>query len=127
VNVSRGSFYDGTRTAASYNGRMSISARLAIEPTVTLNWVKVSHGDFTTRLGGTRLVISPTPRLGFSAFVQFNAGAHSLTSSARMRWEYTPGSEIFVVYSDGRDTSTRAYPDLLNRSFAVKATRLMRW
>ena len=30
--------------------------------------------------------------------------AAPLTSSARMRWEYIPGSELFVVYSDGRDT-----------------------
>ena len=127
VNASRGSFYDGTRTAASYSGRLSLSARLAVEPTVTLNWVDLPGGRFTTRLGGTRLVVSPTPRLGFSGLVQFNAGTHALTASARMRWEYVPGSELFVVYSDGRDTARRGFPDLLNRSIAVKATRLMRW
>ena len=44
-----------------------------------------------------------------------------------MRWEYTPGSEVFVVYSDGRDTTAPGYPGLLNRSFAVKVTRLMRF
>jgi len=44
-----------------------------------------------------------------------------------MRWEYTPGSELFVVYSDGRDTATGGYPGLQNRSVAVKATRLLRF
>jgi hypothetical protein len=44
-----------------------------------------------------------------------------------MRWEYTPGSELFVVYSDGRDTGSRSFPILQNRSFAVKATRLLRF
>lgn len=127
VTASRGSFYGGTRTTASYNGRMSVSARLAFEPTITLNWVDLPYGRFTTRLGGTRLVVSPTPRLGFSALTQFNAGTHALTISARMRWEYIPGSELFVVYSDGRDTARRGFPDVLNRSVAVKVTRLMRW
>ena len=37
-----------------------------------------------------------------------------------MRWEYTPGSELFVVYSDGRDTSTRSYSGLAERSVAVR-------
>jgi hypothetical protein len=44
-----------------------------------------------------------------------------------MRWEYTPGSELFLVYSDGRDTGERSFPLLQNRSVAVKATRLLRF
>lgn len=127
VSASRGSLYDGMRTGLSYSGRLSVSPRLASEPTVTLNWVDLPNGRFTTRLVGTRLVVSPTPRLGLSALMQFNAGTHALTSSVRMRWEYVPGSELFVVYSDGRDTARRGYPDLLNRSIAVKGTRLLRF
>jgi hypothetical protein len=33
-------------------------------------------------------------------------------------------SDRFVVYSDGRDTLMRGVPDGVNRSFAVKYTRL---
>jgi hypothetical protein len=58
--------------------------------------------------------------------VQFNADAHTLNSSVRLRWEYRPGSDLFVVYSDGRDTVALG-PNLLNRSVAVKFTRLMRF
>ncbi len=50
-----------------------------------------------------------------------------MTASARMRWEYVPGSEIFVVYSDGRDTATPGLGRLMNRSVAIKATRLLRF
>ncbi len=32
------------------------------------------------------------------------------SSSLRLRWEYTGGSELFVVYSDGRDTRPGASP-----------------
>jgi hypothetical protein len=73
------------------------------------------------------VAIAPTARLGFSTLTQFNPTADSLTSSARMRWEYTPGSELFLVYSDGRDTAIGRYPELRNRSIAIKATRLLRF
>jgi hypothetical protein len=71
--------------------------------------------------------VTPTPRLGFSSLTQFNPDAHSLASSVRMRWEYIPGSELFLVYSDGRDSAARRFPELQNRSVAVKITRLLRF
>jgi hypothetical protein len=38
-----------------------------------------------------------------------------------------PGSEFFAVYSDGRNTPEAAVPGLMNRSVAVKITRLLRF
>ena len=98
-----------------------------MEPSLTFNWVRLPYGDFTARLIGTRFVVSPSPRLAFSTLTQFNPSARSLTSSVRMHWEYTPGSDLYVVYSDGRDTAVANYPALQNRSFAIKVTRLFRF
>ena len=125
--TSYGSFYDGTRTSASYNGRIAFSANVALEPNIALNWVSLPYGDFTARLVGLRLAVAPTAHLGFSALTQYNPTAKTLTSSARMRWEYTPGSELFVVYADGRDTGSRSFPLVQNRSLAIKVTRLLRF
>jgi hypothetical protein len=127
ASASYGSFYDGTRATVTYSGRIGVSPHFVAEPTLTLNWVALPYGDFTARLVGTRFVVSPSPRLTFSSLTQFNPGAHSLTSSVRMRWEYRPGSDLYVVYSDGRDTATPQFPALQNRSFAIKATRLFRF
>ena len=33
----------------------------------------------------------------------------------------------FVVYTDERDTLVKGFPDLKNRAFVVKVTRLFRW
>jgi len=74
-----------------------------------------------------RTIVTPNPRMMLAALTQYNAASHSLSSSARLRWEYRPGSELFVVYSDGRDTLTGGVPDLVNRSFAIKLTRLIRY
>lgn len=127
ASASYGSFYEGTRATATYSGRVGFSPHVVVEPSLTLNWVTLPYGDFTARLVGTRFVVSPSPRLTFSSLTQFNPSAQSLTSSVRMRWEYTPGSDLYVVYSDGRDTATPRFPALQNRSFAIKATRLFRF
>ena len=49
-------------------------------------------------------------------------------ASLRFRWEYRPVSDMFVVYSDGRDTRIGdRFPGLVNRTFVVKVTRLFRF
>ena len=40
---------------------------------------------------------------------------------------FQPGSELFVVYTDERDTLKPGYPDLKNRAFVVKVNRLLRF
>ena len=45
----------------------------------------------------------------------------------RFRWEYRPGSELFVVYTDERDTLKPGYPELQNRALVVKFNRLFRF
>ncbi len=60
-------------------------------------------------------------------FLKYNSSSHLLAASIRFRWEYVPGSELFVVYSDNRDTLAAGYPALTNRTFAVKITRLVRF
>jgi len=89
--------------------------------------VDLPYGEFTARVLTVRTVVTPSPRMMLSGLMQFNAANHSLSSSARLRWEYRPGSELFVVYSDGRDTLTGGVPDIVNRSFAIKLTRLLRY
>jgi hypothetical protein len=125
LSGSRGSFYGGTRTTAGYSGRIAFSANVGIEPN-TLDELAAFW-----RLHGSPRRHAPRDRanahLGFSTLTQFNPTARSLTSSARMRWEYTSRSELFVVYSDGRDTAAGNFPLLQNRSIAVKATRLLRF
>jgi hypothetical protein len=44
----------------------------------------------------------------------------------RVRWEYLPGSELFVVYNEERDTLARRFPEIANRAFIVKVNRVIR-
>ena len=71
--------------------------------------------------------MTPTARMLISSLVQFNVDAHTLSSSVRLGGSTPGGSELFVVYSDGRDTEARPGQALQNRTFALKATRLFRF
>jgi hypothetical protein len=128
IAVGYGTLYEGTRTEASYSGRVAIVPQFALEPSITLNWVDLPYGKFDAQLLNSRFIFTPSPRMILSSLVQYNVSGDTISSSVRLRWEYRPGSELFLVYSDGRNLLDAQTPTgLLNRSFAVKVTRLLRF
>jgi len=45
-----------------------------------------------------------------------------------LRWEYRPGSELFVVFNDEHNgDASVAVPGLQNRAFIVKVNRFIRF
>ena len=103
---------------------MNVGPQLSIEPTYSINRVRLYEGNFTTTLAGSRLTYTATPQLFMSALVQFNSSTSSVSTNARLRWEYLPGSELFVVYNDERNTLLA--PALRNRALVIKVNRLFR-
>ena len=123
-----GSLYGGTkRTVGLSRGRLKLSPQLAIEPIASVNWVKLPWGDFTSTVVSARNIYTMTPRMYVSALLQYNSSTETLSTNARFRWEYQPGSELFVVYSDGRDTVSKGFPEIMNRAFVIKINRLFRF
>jgi hypothetical protein len=94
---------------------------------VTLDWIDLPVGRFTTRLVGSRATFSLSARTAVSALVQYNSSNSTMSSNVRLRWEYQPGSDLFVVYSEGRETIDPGVPRLQDQSFVVKMTRLFRF
>jgi len=127
ANLNHGSFYSGKRTEVGYRGRAEITQRLSVEPRFAFNWVDLKEGRFTTQLVMARANYTLSPRMLLAALLQYNSSNNSFSSNIRFRWEYRPGSDLFVVYSDGRDTSLSGFPKLDNWSLVVKFTRLFRF
>ena len=67
----------------------------------------------------------------FSGLLQYNSSRDRFSTNVRLRWEYSPGSEVFVVYTEERETTPllpyRGASLLRNRGFVVKTTRLFRF
>ena len=128
VELDHGQFYNGHRTALTMaRGRLQLRPQVSLEPGVTVNHVTLPSGNFTSVLATTRGTITVTPRLSASALFQLNTTTKTLNSNIRFRWEYRPGSELFVVYNEQRDTRLSGFPDLANKAFIVKVNRLFRF
>lgn len=122
-----GSFYNGTRQAFTMSqGRFIVTNALAVEPSYTLNNVDLKQGSFLSHLLGSRITYTVSPWMFVSALVQYNSATSNVSTNARLRWEYQPGSELFVVFNDDRNTLTRGFPGLNSRAFIVKVNRLFR-
>jgi len=128
VSFQTGSFFGGDMIEASYRGRVQLSTRLGVEPGLTLDWIDLPEGRFTTKVVRARVIYAMTPRMFMEAMPQYSSASDSLTTNIRYRWEYQPGSDLFIVYTDGRDTRIGARgPELVSRGLAIKLTRLVRF
>ena len=127
--LERGGFYNGDRSAVTYNAaRVNLSPRVSAEPSVAINWINLPTGSFTTKLIGSRMTFTLTPLMFASALVQYNSTTHVVNTNARLRWEYRPGSELFIVYNEERDSEAAlGLPGLQDRAFIVKVNRFLRF
>ncbi len=123
-----GEFYNGNKTTFTItSGRLALGPQLSVEPSFQYNKVDVTQGAFTNKLLTSRVTYTMTPWMFVSALLQYNSGTGTLASNIRFRWEYTPGSEMFVVYNETGDTRAAGFPDRLNRTFVVKVNRVFRF
>jgi hypothetical protein len=127
IALAKGAFYDGEKTESVITARLAVNRHLALEPSFTLTWLDMPSGRYHAQLASIRTAFTFTPRMQLSALVQYSSTAASVGTNARFRWEYRPGSDLYVVYTDARDTLVEGYPALLNRSFAVKFSRLVQF
>lgn len=132
----RGDYYGGSRTSIGFGrGRIEVLPQLSIEPSLSFNWIELGGENFDQHVAVTRVNYSFNPRMFLSGLVQYNSGSDTFSTNLRLRWEYAPGSEIFVVYTEDRDTDPIFEPDrsgdpwseLANRALVIKVTRLFRF
>ncbi len=139
ISVQAGQYYDGTIQSLSLSGnpfspaRVVLSSHLSVEPSFTWTRIRLPAATFTTRLARARIDYAFTPLMFATTLVQYNSADHTLSTNLRFRWEYAPGSELFIVYTDERDQTDSRYatPGLVrglrNRAFVVKLNRLFRF
>jgi hypothetical protein len=132
IGTQLGEYYNGTIKALTLSsGRYAILKQFSIEPRFSLNRIELPTGDFTTKQVGARTDYGFSPRMFASALLQYSSADHTFSSNVRFRWEYRPGSEFFVVWTDEQDTEpldpNRGTIALRNRAFVVKMTRLFRF
>ena len=131
VRLQHGGYFNGDITTLGLRPwRVAVLPQMSIEPSLSLNWIDTPGGSFRTDLAVTRVSYAFNPRMFFSGLLQYNSASDTLSTNMRLRWEYSPGSELFVVYTEDRDTMTLRpdrFTELRNRGFVVKFNRLFRF
>ncbi|MEO7521647.1 MAG: DUF5916 domain-containing protein [Gemmatimonas sp.] len=139
VSVRAGHYYDGTIRSVTIGpgamapGRVSILKQLSVEPTFSLSRIVRPDASFTTRLARMRVDYGFSPLMFASGLLQYNSADRAVSTNLRFRWEYAPGSELFLVYTDERATPDSRFDTpltirgLKNRAFVVKLNRLFRY
>ena len=126
-----GEYFNGNiKSFGVRSGRIAVTPQLSIEPSLSFNWIDTPQGAFRTNLAVSRVNYSFTPRMSFSGLVQYNSRDSAVSNNLRLRWEYSPGSELFVVYTEDRDMDPLRpdrFSDLRNRGFVIKVNRLFRF
>ena len=129
--VRAGEYFNGDiRSIAFSRGRVALTPQFSVEPSLSVNWINTPHGSFRTDLVVSRVTYTFTPRMFVSALIQYNSSSDTISTNLRLRWEYSPGSELFIVYSEDRNTDPLLpdrFSELQNRGFVVKVNRLFRF
>ena len=127
VNYNWGAFYNGSiRSIGVSQGRVVVTERLSLEPGLSLNKITLPAGESTQTVGRLRGDYAFTARMFASALLQYNSASNTVSSNLRFRWEYRPGSELFLVWTDERDSRSGGN-GLRSRAFVFKFTRLLRY
>ncbi len=134
-----GEYYNGTIRSLTLGpggnspGRVSVHRQLSVEPTFSITRVELPDASFTTRLARARVDYAFTPLMFASGLLQYSSADRAFSTNLRFRWEYAPGSELFLVYTDERDTTDDGLSPmavrgggLKSRVFVVKLNRLFR-
>ncbi len=133
LSVRRGTFYTGELTSVSLGrGRIEVLPQLSVEPSVQFNWLDLPEqayaGEFNQHVARTRITYSVTPRTFLSALVQYDSRSDALSGNFRLRWEWAPGSELFIVYTEERFAEALdRWGHLQNRGLVIKVNRLLRF
>jgi len=128
LSFTYGSYFDGTLTSAEIGrGRLEVTPQISVEPSISFNWLDLPQGHFDQHVAVTRMTYTMTPRAYVSALVQYNSRSQTVSGNFRFRWEWAPGSELFIVYTEDRDTDVLdRWSVLQNRGLVIKINRLFR-
>ena len=96
-SVEAGQFYDGWRAQGAAQVEWNPNRHFRISGTYQYNRVDLGGGEFDAHVGSLGLNWNLTPDLGWSTLLQYDSLSREVGFNSRIRWEYRPGSTIYLV------------------------------
>jgi len=121
LSLSRGGFFDGSKTSVALGGLLRPSHHLSLDVTAQHNEVTLLDSTFTADVFAGRLRYAYSTRLFLSAFVQYNTSSEELVTNVRFNLIHAPLSDVFLVYTERRNVDSGT---VMDRVVTAKVTRL---
>lgn len=118
-------FYDGELRAFGGGFGYTPNAHLAMR----WNYSRTS-GALNTHLLTMRVNVAFNTRFFINTLVQYNSEANELSTNLRLNFIHSAGSDLFLVYNEGRGRAGEEFSDGLparNREVILKFTKLLRF
>jgi hypothetical protein len=117
--------YGGSVLNVNSNVNLSAGPHLTLGLGHTYGDVSLPNGGFTFNLVSSRVGVAFTTRLFLSTLVQVNTLDRNTSANVRLQYIYRPGSDIFLVFSEGRGSRERPW-EFEERGVRLKVTWLFR-
>jgi len=115
----QGGFYDGDILSSRVSLQYSPVSQVRLSPTIQYDDVAVPGGEFDSVIARFNVSYYFSPELTTRAAVQYSSLYEEFVGNFRVRWIYTPGSEAWFVYDEGRRFGLLG-PSLRDRAVILK-------
>lgn len=102
ADLATGGFFDGALDRLSGNARWAPDPRVALALAYDVSRLRrlgPADTSFVTQLYGPEVRLAATPRLQLVSFYQYNTAARAATLNARLSWEFSPLSFLYVIWN----------------------------
>jgi len=96
------SFFDGTRIDMNATVGARVTNRFSTQAAYTRNDIDLPSGKFRVHLASFRVDYALSPRTTLRTLTQYNSSSEQWGTSARLRYTYRPGSDVYLVYDEVR-------------------------
>jgi len=101
-----GGYFDGYKITPSVQPKWNIGASVELGGLYQLDLIRFPdrQESLNNHIAGLRALYMFSTKLSFSAFVQYNSAINKVLSNVRFRYNPKEGTDLFVVFNEGRNT-----------------------
>ena len=105
ASIGYGTFWGGTRLDWGAGVSFQPSALFTFTADFEHNEIRLPQGDFDVQILSARATFQFSPEVTWANLVQWDNESDEAGFNSRLRWEFEPGREMFIVYNAGFDTA----------------------
>jgi hypothetical protein len=101
-----GGYYDGIRISPSIKPTWNLGASVELGGFYQFDYVNFPGRNQTLQnhIAGMQLLYMLSTKISFSGYVQYNTAIHMVISNFRFRYNPKEGTDLYLVYNEGRNT-----------------------